>query len=134
MVNIRKLDCCVALRAPSFLKVGKTPPFLPPFSTPWRPAAAVAPSGKFLAKKKKSKFFWGGDPPSLPPPLPLTPPLQHPLAACSRSGPFEGVFGEKTFWVNFFGGVGDPPSLPPPPAHPGGLRPQWRSRHVYYLL
>ena len=46
----RPLDSCVALRAPTFLKVEKTPPFLPPFSTPWRPAAAVAPSGNFLAK------------------------------------------------------------------------------------
>ena len=46
-------------------------------------------------------FNLGGDPPSLP--------LQHPLAARGLSGPFEGVFGEKKFWVNFFGGVGDPP-------------------------
>ena len=52
-------------------------------------------------------FYLGGvTPPNLP--------LQHLLAACGRSGPFEGVFGEKKFWVNFFGGVGDPPlSLAP---------------------
>ena len=86
------LDYCVALCAPSFLKVGKTSPlsfpplappdglqpqcplrgifwqkkfvlnffggFDPPSSILWRPAAAMAPSGKLFVKK--IFFFLGG--------------------------------------------------------------------------
>ena len=44
----------------------------PPSSSPWRPAAAVPPSGKFSKEQKcgGGYFFWRGD---LPPPNPQPP-------------------------------------------------------------
>ena len=53
----------------------------PPLQQPWRPAVAMAPSGKILGKKIWEEIFFGGG----YPPSPL---LQHPLAACGRNGPF----------------------------------------------
>ena len=80
-----------------------TPSPSPPSSTPWRP------SGKLLANICFCELLWGGDP--------LSPPLQHALAACGRSGPFGGIFGEKKN-LKFLWGGRAPRSSPPPLQHP----------------
>ena len=92
---------------------GRPPPFLPPFSTPGRPAAAVAPSGNFLAKKCFcEKKILGG----------VTHPFLHPLPAppggLRSQWPLQEIFWRKLFFSDkfFFGGGDRDPPLPPPPS------------------
>ena len=78
------LDCCVALRAPSFGKWGKPPPLSFP---PLAPTGGLQQQWRFFGETifLGENLFWGvggGDVPLLPPPL-----LQ-PLAA------FGEIFGE----------------------------------------
>ena len=94
---------CGASR-PVYFEGGEDLPFFSPFSTPWWPAAAVAPSGNFLAKKVlfiKLIFVCFGDPLFLPPPPAYPGDLK------------ENCWRKKNI-ANFLGGglLPQPPSLP----------------------